>query len=110
MTFDPLGDSWFALRSLPNALAEGLVSHDPFDISNYENRAIYLTSALCIKQDICRWPRRSDGGPFIHHMTHDFREWGQQYVSTPSAIKWLAKERNPLPAREIVGNADMYGW
>ncbi|KAF1954945.1 hypothetical protein CC80DRAFT_594600 [Byssothecium circinans] len=103
-------DSWFALRSLPNALAEGLVSHDPFDISNYENRAIYLTSALCIKQDICRWPRRSDGGLCVHHMTHDFREWGQQYVSTPSAIKWLAKERDPLPAMEIVGNVDMYGW
>ncbi|KAF1938132.1 hypothetical protein EJ02DRAFT_469181 [Clathrospora elynae] len=104
-------DSWFKLPDLETAKRNGLTSHEPFDITNYDNRALYLISAICLKHDVCPWPAPSSGVPATGHRSFNFGEpHGRHFLSTPSAIKYYSQLRNSFQLVYVISNVDMYAW
>jgi hypothetical protein len=105
-----VGNSWFMLPDLSTGKRLGSQSDDNFDIKNYENRAIYLISALCKKPNICPWPATSNGAPVLNHQQYTFDEpVGRKFLSTPSTIKYFNKKR-PFQIAKGLANIDTYAW
>lgn len=108
-------DSFFKLPSLNEALKNGKASSNPLDLTNYDNRAIAMVTALLQKDDIGTWPKmKNEKTNFLYHRRYDYGgQTGVGYITTPSAIKWVAKDRdnwNIAKGKTLWGNVDTYAW
>jgi hypothetical protein len=106
------GDSWFTLPDLGAAISKGLTSSDPFDVTQYDNRALYIISAICLTRDVCPWPVAGGRGvPAPGHKSADFGgNTGYKYLSTPSAVKLYNKRRTGFLRLLPLSNVDGYAW
>lgn len=97
---------------MDDAIRTGARSHEPFDVSQHDNRALYIISAVYQKRDVCPWPASDGrGAPSPAHRGFDFGgHTGRKYLSTPSAVKYHSKRRADFRVVNTVANVDGYAW
>ncbi|KAF2801942.1 uncharacterized protein BDZ99DRAFT_469236 [Mytilinidion resinicola] len=106
-------DSWFRLSTLSGAISEGGLSHEYWNIENYENRARHWINALLMKKNIGTWPTDQTGNGDIARQQFTYPDYGLKWMLTPSAVKWAAK--NPVDSignldDRVLKNADTWSW